>query len=133
MARKKGGAKLKSMSRKPKVPPLLKRPPPPPSIGPKNKNGSKAKDFGKRAGGILYDFAETAANPVAPVWNRLVGPKSKWNTKNITRRVLPGPLKKIVPPTKSPKTKPPSKKPGSTRAAAPKTFRDRMNARRNLG
>ena len=137
--RKKGGQKLEDLRRqkkhretgggapRSKVPKLLKRPPPPPSIGPKNKNGSKAKDFGKRAGGIIYDFAETMANPAAPLWNKLVG-DSKWNTKNLTRKVLPGPLKKIVP-----QTKPPSKKPGSTRATAPKTWRDRMNGRRNLG
>jgi hypothetical protein len=129
MARKKGGAKLKSMRNKPKVPPLLKRPPPPPSIGPKPPPGHKAKDIIKRAGGLAYDAAEAFANPAAPGWNRLVGPESKWNTKNMTKRLLPGPLKKLVP---TPRGKSPAPERKPQKAKAPKTWRDRMNGRKNL-
>jgi len=122
MARKKGGAKLKAMAKRPKIPPLLKRPAPP-SIGPKPKPGGKAKDAMKRLGGLVYDAAEATANPAAPIWNRLVGPDSGLNTKNLTRKVLPGPLKKIVPKSKAPSRKPSKPKP-------PKTWRDRMNGRK---
>jgi len=48
----------------------------------KPKSGKqKLKGGLKRAGGFVYDAAETFANPAAPLWNRLVGPESKWNTK----------------------------------------------------
>ena len=127
MARKKGGAKLKAMAKRPKIPPLLKRPAPP-SIGPKPKPGGKAKGVIKRAGGLVYDAAEATANPVAPAWNRLVGPKSKWNTKNMTKRLLPGPLKKLVP---TPRGKSPAPERKPQKAKAPKTWRDRMNGRKN--
>jgi len=113
-ARKKGGAKLRERAKRSKIPPTLKRPKSKYGdglIGPPERPGKKLRGAAKTAGSMLYDALETTANPAAPFWNRLVGPDSKLNTKNLTRRVLPGPLKKIVP--------------------KPKTWRDRMNARKN--
>jgi hypothetical protein len=98
-------------------------------IGPPERPGKKLRGAAKAAGGMLYDALETTANPAAPFWNRMVGPDSKLNTKNLTKRLLPGRLKDLVP-TPRGKKKSPERKP--QKSAPMKTWRDRMNSRRNL-
>ena len=154
----KGGGNLGRLSRQPRRP----FPPNKPNfgdglIGPPERPGKKLRGAAKVAGGVIYDALETTANPAAPLWNRLVGPDSKLNTKNLTKKLLPGRLKDLVP-TPRGKKKPPERKPqksvtpprtskslvpvprGKNRSperkpqkSVPlKTWRDRMNSRQNL-
>ena len=124
-ARKKGGAKLRERAKRSKIPPLLKRPP---------KNGAGKNGAGRIAKGayeMLYGGLEAMANPLAPASNLVAGKDSPINTRNLTRRVLPGPLKKLVP---GGKQLPPKPKYGAGKIGPPekpKTWRDRMNARKN--
>jgi hypothetical protein len=127
--RKKGGAMLvskkKRSSKKPStIPPLLERAPKP----------DKAKKAVKRVSKGLYEMVygglEAFANPLAPGSNLAVGKDSPVHTRNLTRRFLPGALKKLVP---GGKPLPPKPKYGAGLIGPPekpKTFRDRMRFRR---
>jgi hypothetical protein len=138
MAKKKRIAEI-HRSRPRREPPTAKPKPGKPKPG-KAKNGKakngkeKIKGGFKRAGRLIYSGLEAVANPFAQPWNEVVGPDSPVNTRRMTEKLLPEKWKKIIPKSKgaTPQTKPPAKKPASTRPAAPKTWRDRMNARKNL-
>ena len=115
---------LSKKKKSPEPPPLLKRP----------RKPGKAKEAAKRIGKGLhemgYGLLEAFANPLAPGSNLAVGKDSPVHTRNLTRRFLPGGLKKLVPGGKKP---PPKPKYGAGKIGPPekpKTFRDRMKLRR---
>ena len=133
------------------VPPLLRRPPKtssvapktgPKFIGPINSPGNKLKSGLKRAGKTihkgLFDAGTTYVNPLSAITDPLVGKKSPINAKNLGGKVLNRfGLGALVPDAYKPPSKRPSKRPSKppekpTKSAPMKTWRDRMNSRRNL-
>jgi hypothetical protein len=161
MARKKGGSKLSEIARKRReqkkyretgggaprssVPPLLKRASSSPSVGPKlgpklppGYKKDRLKSGLKRVGKVVhkgvFDAGTTFVNPLSAITDPLVGKKSSINAKNLGGRVLNKfGLGALVPDAYKPPGKRPSKPPEKPPKSAPlKTWRDRMNARKNL-
>jgi len=114
----------KKKKKSPEPPPLLKRP----------RKPSTAKKTAKRIGKGLYETGygvlESMANPFSIPSNTAVGKDSPIHTRNLTRRFLPGALKKLVPGGKPSPKKPKYGAGLIGPPEKPKTWRDRMNLRR---
>jgi hypothetical protein len=145
MATRKPGMSRLKKKKKSSVPSLLQRPKPRKpikpkygagKIGPPEKPGSKLGKFGKRLHRLAFETGTAFVNPPSVITDRLVGDDSPINANKLGGRVLNkvglGILvpDKYKPKAKSPRTRPPERKP--QKAKSSKTWRNRMNVRRNI-
>ena len=138
--RKSGMSRLKKRS---SVPPLLQRPKPRKprkptkpkygdgKIGPPERPGEKFNKLSKRLHRLAFEAGTAFVNPLSTITDPIVGDGSPINANNMGGKVL----NKLgagflVPDKYKPKAKPPERKP--QKSAPMKTWRDRMNSRRNL-